>query len=291
MATDEPYDGRSSSDTENDRMTATEAALRAEIHRNQLWYHTMELAPGVVTPGWFDLRPVVDRFPWPDVRGKRCLDVGTYDGFLAFELEKRGASEVIALDIEDHSEWDWPARLRATGGEELAKLAGPEKGLGFKIAAKALDSKVTRVGGTVYKLPTLGLGQFDVVVCGSLMLHLRDPVVALEAIRQVCDGEFLSSECIDLRLTLLHPKRPFARLDGVTDLCQWWLPNVACHLQMLQSAGFDIVRRGRPYADPFGSRHPKPGPGMHNRVVSAVRRNRLGNDGVPHVAVLARPAI
>ena len=56
-----------------------------------LWYHTLELPGGIVTPGWFDLRGVVDRLPWPDVRGKRCLDVGTYDGFYAFELERRGA--------------------------------------------------------------------------------------------------------------------------------------------------------------------------------------------------------
>ena len=80
-----------------------------------VWYHTMELAPGVVTPGWFDLRPIVDHLPWPGVAGKRCLDVGTYDGFLAFELERRGASEVVAIDIDDHDRWDWPPDVRATG--------------------------------------------------------------------------------------------------------------------------------------------------------------------------------
>ena len=97
-----------------------------------LWYHTIEIAPGLVTPGWFDLRPVLRKMPWPDVRGKRCLDIGTYDGFLAYEMEKRGASEVIAIDIEDHTQWDWPVDVRATGGENLAKLAGPEKSRGFK---------------------------------------------------------------------------------------------------------------------------------------------------------------
>ena len=67
------------------------AALREEVAAYPLWYHTMELGPGIVTRGWFDLRPIVERMPWPDVRGKRCLDIGTYDGFLAFELERRGA--------------------------------------------------------------------------------------------------------------------------------------------------------------------------------------------------------
>src|SRR4051794_19182475 len=89
--------------------------VHATIAKNQLWYHCIDVAPGVTTPGWFDLRPIVDRMPWPDVRGKRCLDVGTYDGFLAFELEKRGAAEVICTDISDHNQWDWPYALRASG--------------------------------------------------------------------------------------------------------------------------------------------------------------------------------
>ena len=271
-------------------MTAVERALRAEI-ASTLWYHTMELAPGVTTPGWFDLRPVVDKLPWPDVRGKRCLDVGTYDGFLAFEMERRGAAEVVAVDLDDHREWDWPARLRSTGPDGLAKLAGPEKGLGFRIAAKALGSRVERVGMSVYRLAEADIGRFDVVVCGSLLLHLRDPIKALEAMRSVCTGEFLSSECIDLRLTLLHRSLPSARLDGTSELCQWWLPNAAAHIRMVESAGFDVVRVGPLYADPFGPGHPPAGRGPRSRAVSLLRSARLGNDGVPHAGVLARPAI
>jgi tRNA (mo5U34)-methyltransferase len=271
-------------------MTNAYAGLSAAITRT-LWYHTIELAPGVVTPGWFDLRPVVDAFPWPDVAGKRCLDVGTYDGFLAFEMEKRGAAEVVAVDLDDHREWDWPARWRSTGAASLAELAGPEKGLGFRIAADALGSNVRRLGLSVYRLAEADLGTFDVVVCGSLLLHLRDPIAALEAIRKVCTGELLSSEAIDLRLTLLHPKAPYARLDGTTELCQWWSPNAAAHRRMLESAGFDIVRTGRPYADPYGPGHPAPGRSARARLSSALRKQRLGHDGVPHVAVVARPAI
>jgi tRNA (mo5U34)-methyltransferase len=264
-------------------------ALRAAVDAT-LWYHTIDLGQGVVTPGWFDLRPVVDRFPWPDVAGKRCLDVGTYDGFLAFEMERRGAAEVVALDLDDHNEWDWPPRLRAHGGVRLAELAGPEKGAGFRIAADALGSRVTRVGGSVYRLPELGLGTFDVVVCGSLLLHLRDPIAALDAMRQVCSGVFLSSEAIDLRLSLLHPKQPYARLDGVTELCQWWTPIRAGHAQMVRSGGFDIVEEGPAYADPYGAAH-SARTGLRSRAISAVRRARLGHDGVPHAVLLARPAI
>ena len=101
-------------------LTPPVETLDARVQAHPLWYHTLELAPGVLTPGWFDLRPIVDRLPWPDVRGRRCLDVGTYDGFLAFELERRGAREVVCTDLPDEQDWDWPPDMRAQGPARLA---------------------------------------------------------------------------------------------------------------------------------------------------------------------------
>jgi tRNA (mo5U34)-methyltransferase len=120
---------------------ARNGSLAAAIESHPLWYHTLELGDGLVTPGWFDLRPVVDKLPWPDVAAKRCLDVGTYDGFLAFELERRGAAEVVALDIADHPDWNWPFRIRAQGPERLAAIAGPTKGRGFELAKRPSDPR------------------------------------------------------------------------------------------------------------------------------------------------------
>src|ERR1051326_1597538 len=60
--------------------------------RNFAWYHTLELPGGVVTPGMFDTRPAATKIGMPpSLAGKRCLDVGTSDGFWAFEMERRGA--------------------------------------------------------------------------------------------------------------------------------------------------------------------------------------------------------
>jgi tRNA (mo5U34)-methyltransferase len=254
----------------------TGAGTRGIEAGDPLWYHTIELAPGKVTPGAFDLRPIVERMPWPDVHGKRCLDVGTYDGFLAFELERRGAAEVVCTDISDHAEWDWPANARADGPGRLAELAG-EKGKGFEIAAHALGSNARKVEVSVYDLSPERVGHFDVVVCGSLMLHLRDPVRALEAIRSVCKEWFLSAEEVRLGLTRLHPRRAVAELDGTGPRCQWWVPNAAGHRRMLRSAGFHVERTARPYRIPFGPGHPR----------SAWRPSRRG---VAHSAALARPA-
>lgn len=253
----------------------------------KLWYHTMELAPGEVTPGWFDLRPVLPRLPWPDVAGMRCLDVGTYDGHLAFELERRGASEVLALDIADHESWDWPLRARRRG-IGLGDLAG-EKGAGFRAAKERLGSSVQRVELSVYDLSPERSGRFDLVVCGDLLLHLRDPVRALEAIHGVCDGRFLSHEEV-LPLRLRGRGRPIAELDGVSDLCQWWVPSRAGHRRLVEAGGFEIEREARPHAVPFGPQHPRP-----PRTVATLRRAaRLwattgATSGVPHAAVLARP--
>src|ERR687885_775685 len=87
--------------------------LQAEVERYP-WYHTLELGDGVVTKGMFDHRPVLDRYPLPaDLSGMRCLDVATMDGFWAFEMEKRGAASVTAIDLDRPDELDWPASLRA----------------------------------------------------------------------------------------------------------------------------------------------------------------------------------
>jgi tRNA (mo5U34)-methyltransferase len=262
------------------------AALRAAVDGQPLWYHTMELAPGVVTPGWFDLRPVVDRMPWPDVRGKRCLDIGTYDGFLAFELERRGAAEVIAVDIGSHEQWDFPFRDRVRGPAWLQEVAG-KKGEGFEVAARALGSAVQRKFVSAYELDPAEMGTFDVVVCGSLLLHLRDPFGALERVREVCAGLFLSAEAIDLRLTTMHRRQPTLRLNGENG--QWFVPSAAGHRRMLHVAGFDLVQATRPYAIPLGSAHPASAPSRGPRTSQLLTRLVTGGRGVPMSAALVRP--
>jgi tRNA (mo5U34)-methyltransferase len=268
--------------------TVSPDEVRRAVDDVRLWYHTIELPHGVASPGWFDLRPILDRMPWPDVRGKRCLDVGTWDGHLAFEMERRGASEVVAIDIPDHSMWDIPIRGRKAVSGTLDAMVG-EKASGFQTAHRLLGSAVDRRTISVYDLDPAELGTFDVVVCGSLLLHLRDPVRALEAIRSVTAGVLLNTDLMRVGTTLLHPRTPVTRLDGDPNLVQWWHSNAAAHRKMLETAGFDVVRSVRPYAIPYGDGHP-PDRGLRDRVNATIRRALLGNDGVPHTAFLARPA-
>ena len=269
---------------------AAAPGLATEVESQPVWYHTLDLGSGVVTPGWFDLRPIADLLPWPELEGKRCLDVGTYDGFLAFELERRGAAEVVATDIADHREWDWPPSIRAIGPEYLRQLAGDDKTRGFRIAHAALSSKVDHRLISVYDLSPESVGTFDVVVCGALMLHLRDPLRALQAIRSVCTGSFLSAEEIAIGLSVRYPRLPLATLDGLSDRLKWFVPNAAGHFRMVESAGFEIQRRTRPYAVPLGPAHPKPYGSLRSRARHIAIAAKLRGRGVPYQAVLAEPA-
>ena len=263
-------------------------SLSTRVASIPLWYHTIDLPDGSSTPGWFDLRPVVDSLPWPDVKGKRCLEIGTFDGFLAFEMERRGAAEVICTDVPSHEDWDHLPRERA---QALAfwDAAGGEKGAGFRVAAEILDSSVTREWINIYDLSPERLGAFDVVVCGNVLIHLRSPFVALEAVRSVCADALLSLEAIDRQFTALIRKRPALFLEGKD--ARWMVPNASAHRRMIDMAGFDVVK-STIYGEPFGVSHPKPQRhGLRHRARRLWNRLEAGDaDVVPHSAVLSRVA-
>jgi len=224
------------------------------------------------------------------VRGKRCLDVGTYDGFYAFEMERRGAAEVVATDIPENEDWDFPAAVRLRGVQALREAAG-EKGLGFEAAKAALGSNVEKRLINAYHLSPEEMGTFDVVVCGSLLLHLRDPVRALESIRSVCSGWFMSVEEVSLGLSVRFPRRSVADARFDEALCQWWVLNAAGHRRMAEIAGFEVTESSGVFCEPFGQSHPERGRGARAAAIRLSRRVFAGGDGVPHAAVLARPRI
>ena len=261
--------------------------LRAQV-AGRKWYHTIELAPGVVTPGWFDTRPVTGKLPLPEsLDGMRCLDVGTFDGFWAFEMERRGASEVIATDLLDAKEWDWPA---GSAPDVIAEMAERKRGgEGFQLARQALGSSVQLAERSVYDLDPDELGEFDFAYLGSLLLHLRDPVGALERVRTVVRGRLLVVDVHDPMLSLLFRHRPLATLDG-RGRPWWWQSNVACLVRMVEAAGFEPVGQPARIRMPRGSGQPLRRPPVRALAGRATRRD-LANAllGDPHCAILARP--
>jgi tRNA (mo5U34)-methyltransferase len=235
--------------TPTEAKQATVAAEIAEID----WYHTLELAPGVETAGWFDCRGVLPQVPFPPLEGKRCLDVATFNGFWAFEMERRGAAEVIGVDVLDPKDWDWPLGSSADTIDALADRQA--RGRGFEIAKHELGSSVERIERSVYELDPAEIGEFDVVYLGSLLLHLRDPVRALERVRSVCRGALVAVENIDIELSVLLPRIPVGRLDG-KGRPWWWSVNVAGLVRLFEAGGFEVVEGPRRVFMPPGRGQP-----------------------------------
>ena len=264
--------------------------LSRQVAEREQWYHTLELAPGVETPGWFDLRKIAERMPIPSsLDGQRCLDVGTFDGFWAFEMERRGGSEVLAIDILDPNRWDWPAEHDPEVLAAFVRRKGV--GEGFEIAKAALGSRVERRELSIYDLDPSDVGTFDVVYVGSLLLHLRDPVLALERVRSVCGGTLVACDAIDAARTRLHSRLPLAVLDG-RGRPWWWKPNLAGFVRMVEAAGFTVEQppvrlRMKPGA---GQARPRP---TARTLRTAQGRTELANAwfGDPHAALVGRPAV
>lgn len=266
---------------------SAEGTLADEIKALE-WYHSIELAPGITTPGWQDTRPILDQIPFPSsLAGKRCLDVGTFDGFWAFEMERRGAEEVVAIDILDPEEWDWPVGSSTETVEEIGRRKA--RGRGFEIVRREIGSSVERLERSVYDLDPAEVGTFDLVYLGSLLVHLRDPIRALERIRGVCGGTMIVVDGIDLLMSLLLPSRPVATLDG-KGRPWWWLANAAGLRQMIEVAGFEVIEGPRRIYMPPGAGqplvkfHPRLLKNRHGRQALVVARR-----GDPHAVVVARP--
>jgi tRNA (mo5U34)-methyltransferase len=247
------------------------------------WYHSLPLPGGVVTPGSFDNLDELARVPLPSsLEGRRCLDVATADGFWAFEMERRGADEVVAVDVgPERLDWPGNAGTAAEGGASAVR--------GFDIAHEALGSNVQWRELSAYALHPNVLGEFDFVFIGSVLCHLRDPVAALAAVRSVLRGELLSVDAISLPLTVLHPRTPLAQFEA-PGWPLWWVPNLECYRRLFSAAGLEVRACGRPF---FLKRGPayRPAYGPPSAAALPLRerfkRTATGRLGNPHAWVRA----
>jgi tRNA (mo5U34)-methyltransferase len=186
------------------------------------WYHSMELPDGRVIPGFQSLevlRKRLAQFPVPgDLRGKRALDIGAWDGWFSFELERRGA-QVMAVD--------------STPFER------------FRIARDLLASQAEYRIDDVCRLSPAKIGTFDIVMFLGVLYHLKHPLLALEKVCElstdmVCVESFVSGDSAD------PAAKPSMEFYETTELCgqfdNWVGPNTACLLAMCRTAGFARVQ-------------------------------------------------
>jgi tRNA (mo5U34)-methyltransferase len=208
----------------------------AEVLSRYPWWHTIDLGNGTVTPGAWDIRHLPSQLPWPgSLDGKRCLDVGTMDGFWAFEMERRGAGEVLAIDVP-HSEQDvQPQRRR-----NLAQRNHRQVGDTFRVLVDLLGSKARFQTLNIYDLSPEAVGMFDLVFVGYILHQLRDPLRALEAVRTVCRGSLIVIDPILFYRSLLF-REPLATIGARRDFDDYFYFNAAGLRRVVELAGFQVV--------------------------------------------------
>jgi tRNA (mo5U34)-methyltransferase len=188
------------------------------------WWHSFQFPDGEHVTGVRsigELNSHLAHFQLPDdLRGKRVLDVGAWDGWFSFEMERRGA-EVVAIDC-----WDNP---------------------NFRYAHSRLASRVRYRVQDAYDLRPGELGHFDIVLFFGVLYHLKHPLLALEKVCSMSrDIMCLESYVLDSTMREgRNSKRALMafyeadELGGQTD--NWTAPNATCLLSWCRTAGFARV--------------------------------------------------
>lgn len=190
------------------------------------WFHTIELAEGLFTKG-SDNNTILSRINLPDdLSGKTVLDIATWDGFYAFECEKRGADRVLATD-----DFVWKLWNDGYTGDK-----------GFNLAHRILKSKVEKLQVSIESLRDNPIEKFDIVIMLGVLYHAPDPLGYLRAAFQHTKEMFILETHVNLN-DLPYPAiayYPGTALMG--DPTNYWGPNAAAVVGMLRDVGFKDVK-------------------------------------------------
>ncbi len=161
------------------------------------FYHTTTIPGHGVVEGEWDLAPGIDAYLGNvHFAGKRVLDVGAATGFLSFHIEKAGG-RVTSYDLSEMQSWD----IVPLSGIDAAEHARVRKAHiaainnGYWLCHAAHGSAARMAHGTVYRIDP-ALGPFDISIFGSILLHLRDPFLALHNAAQLTQETIVVSELL-----------------------------------------------------------------------------------------------
>jgi hypothetical protein len=162
--------------------TIQEPPVRTPAPEDCYFYHTMEVPGHGLMLGQWDLRAGVDDYlGHVDMAGARVLEIGPASGFLTFYMESRGAA-VTACELASFDQWDIvpyaDANLKPYVEDRLE--LGRRLRNGFWLAHAAHRSRVRLGLCSAYDIPS-NYGPFDIATFGSVLVHVRDPFLALES--------------------------------------------------------------------------------------------------------------
>ncbi len=213
------------------------------------FYHTMDIPGQGAVEGEWDLRGRESAYLGNvDLRGKRVLEAGTASGHLCFSMERMGA-EVVGYDIDENQQWDIVPFAGIDYEEHIALFKRHIRKLnnGWWLAHKANTSNARVVYGTVYQIPD-AIGRFDVGTLGSILLHLRDPFLALQSVAAHVDKTIIIADILPrwrsrvlefvTRARHMH-FIPDARTNSPYDT--WWRISPRLLREFLMVLGFEDI--------------------------------------------------
>ena len=219
----------------------SDALLREQIDALGDWFHNLDLAGTPTAPNHFlgnyprcKWEGFADSLP-EDLSGRTVLDLGCNAGFYAFEMKRRGAERVLAVDSDPRY---------------LAQA---------RLASKVLDLDIELRQLSIYEIQQLK-EKFDLVLFLGVLYHLRHPLLALDLIYEHVARDLLVFQSMQRGSEEVSPVSsdyPFGETGVFSqsafpamyfveksysgDPTNWWIPNRACTEAMLRSAGFEIV--------------------------------------------------
>jgi tRNA (mo5U34)-methyltransferase len=253
----------------NRAVDMTAEQIRERISDLGEWFHNIDLRGVQTAPHHF--LGDYPRFKWrqferaipQDLHGMTVLDIGCNGGFYAIEMKRRGADRVIGIDSD---------------GGYLAQA---------RFAAEVCGVDIELQQMSVYEVGRLE-EQFDLVLFMGVLYHLRHPLLALDLIHEhvardtlVFQSMLRGSEQVapiadDYPFTetavfddSAYPKMHFVENLYAGDPTNWWIPNRACALAMLRSAGFEVTVNPEP--EVFVCRY-RPFPGQTQAAYAAKRK-------------------
>lgn len=200
--------------------------IKEMVGQVPFWWHTITLPYDIKTPGTISEAgqlKIAQAIP-SELKGKRVLDIGTWDGYYAFLCEARGASPVLAIDNLQHEHLD-------------AFRANPNYLSGFDIAKRILNSKVNYRIMSIYEFDSTE-DTFDIVLFLGVYYHLEHPFLALRKIAPK------TKELLIIEGTVYPGNEPVMKFrsgDGIDPTC-WWDPTENCLSDMLKAVGFKTVQ-------------------------------------------------
>jgi len=209
------------------------------------FYHTIDLPELGTVQGPWDLRATFDSYIGQvPLEGKRVLDVGTASGFLTFEAEKRGA-EVVSFDLVDASSQHLlPFRDNLYSLNHRAWVVAQTRFYdmlknSYWLSHRLTGSRARVHYGNIYKLPET-LGQFDVVLVGSVVEHLSDQISALASIAR------LTADTMVINTPYLETEEKTARFLPSADKPEadytWWYYSLGTYREVFTMLGFRVER-------------------------------------------------